>query len=471
MKKILLINSNMETVPYPVPPLGLCLLQSVLEHDYVVKIYDAVFTKGNGLEKVLDEFRPDYVGISIRNIDNLNMNSPVFYIDDINEKIVKTVKRCTDVPLILGGSGFSVFPDEIMEVYGADYGVVGEGELALPHLLECLETNSGITHPAVITRGKSPTGVTSKGCFDLSEMKFSGIDLKIDYSPYKSRGAYPIQTKRGCAHRCIYCSYPLIEGKSFRKRNPSDIADEIEEACGRLGFTTFEFVDSTFNDPHEHAEQICREIIRRKLKINIRTMGINPDNATKELFELMLEAGFSQIDCTPDTASETMLRNMGKNFNLKKLEDTARIIREIDIPTMWFFIFGGPGENAATCDETLEFVDRHINKLDMVHSTFGLRIYPGTKLCDISVEKGVTEKDAGLLKPKFFFSEQISYEEVCGKLAGFSVTHPNLVPINEVRPSEDMFKRAISMREEMNLREPMFRTLLRVRYENFGMDL
>ena len=79
------------------------------------------------------------------------------------------------------------------------------------------------------------------------------------------RGAYSVQTKRGCYHKCIYCTYPLIEGRNYKIRDAEAVADEIDQAYRRLGNVTFEFVDSTFNDPKNHAENICREITASSL--------------------------------------------------------------------------------------------------------------------------------------------------------------------------------------------------------------
>ena len=120
--------------------------------------------------------------------------------------------------------------------------------------------------------------------------------------------------------------FGLIKNSFSAKRSPKIIADEIEETHKRLGQITFEFVDSTFNDPKGHAEDICREIIKKNMKINLRTMGINPVNVTSELFNLMKMAGFTQIDCTPDTASNNIIKNMKKNFSKKDLIKAAKII-------------------------------------------------------------------------------------------------------------------------------------------------
>ena len=248
-------------------------------------------------------------------------------------------------PIILGGSGFSIFPDELMKMTGADHGIAGEGEEALADLLKHLII-SLISHH-----------IPTSSHLQIFKSSNSNIDRYIDFTPYLTKGVYSIQTKRGCSHGCIYCTYPVIEGRSFRIRPPQEIAAEIREVYERLGTVTVEFVDSTFNDPAGHAEEICREIIKTKVKMRFRTMGINPRHVSPELFGLMKEAGFVQIDATPDTASRTVLRNMKKGFGLDDIIRMAEMIRAAQMPTMWFFLFGGPGENEDTVKETFHFID------------------------------------------------------------------------------------------------------------------
>jgi hypothetical protein len=61
------------------------------------------------------------------------------------------------------------------------------------------------------------------------------------------------------------------------------------------GDVAFEFVDAVLNDPPGRLEAICREIIRRKLELRLRTMGINPAHVTGELLDLMRRA---RVDLT-----------------------------------------------------------------------------------------------------------------------------------------------------------------------------
>lgn len=466
MRKVFLINTNTEKAPYPVPPLGLCLISSNLEADYQVKIYDGMFDEGKNLTSELLAFGPDYIGFSIRNIDDIVADRQIFYVDKIISDFIRPVKNVTSVPIIIGGSGFSIFPEELMEWTGADYGITGESEVSFPYLLSCLDKGEDVSSiPNIITKiSRNPGNNVQYLTRDVTKLKFSEIDRHIDFTPYKQRGAYSIQTKRGCSHGCIYCTYPVLEGTRFRRRYPAEIADEIEEAHNRLGDIMFEFVDSTFNDPAGHAEAICKEIIRRKMKIRLRTMGINPMHTSEKLFSLMQEAGFGQIDATPDSASPKVLEKLNKGFKQEDIQKMALLIRQFDLPTMWFFLFGGPGEDDQTFRETMDFIDNYLNPDDLVYMTAGLRIYPKTPLYSIAVEEGRIQPGQSVFYPPvFYFSDTMPKQRIDQLIKEASRTRPNCIPAVEASPPPEMMKEAIQMRATNNLTEPMFRTMLRIR--------
>ena len=70
--------------------------------------------------------------------------------------------------------------------------------------------------------------------------------------------AIGIETKRGCALKCVYCIYGFLNGRKYRFRSPEKIVDEIEALRKVHGIDSFTFVDSVFNVPQKHAEEICR---------------------------------------------------------------------------------------------------------------------------------------------------------------------------------------------------------------------
>ncbi len=469
MKKILLVGSNTLSAPYPVPPVGLCLVATALAPRWRVRIHDPL-TDDAALAGVVEEFAPDYVGLGIRNIDDVVMEHGVSFVDDIRDRFARLLRRLTRAPLILGGSGFSIFPRELLAACDADYGVVGEGEAALPALLETLERGGDpLAVPGVVSPGR-PLPRCAARPVGLDGLPFAAIDRWIDFAPYRERGAYPIQTKRGCARRCLYCSYPQIEGRAFRRRSPESVVDEIQQVRERLGDVAFEFVDSVFNDPPGHAESICWEIAQRGLKARLRTMGVNPAQVTRELIDLMAAAGFAQIDATPDSASPAMLKSLRKNFSLAELERTAAILRETKMPTMWFFLLGGPGETEGTIAETFAFIDRCVAPEDMVHISEGLRIYPQTGLCDTAVREGLVSPGESLLARRFYVSPVLGRKRLLEIVGREIATRPNCVRSSESTPPPALLQEAVRIRREQGLMEPMFRTLLRLRREGSSTE-
>jgi radical SAM superfamily enzyme YgiQ (UPF0313 family) len=381
---------------------------------------------------------------------------------------IQPVKEVSQVPLILGGSGFSVFPEEVMAYTNANYGVVGEGEELFLELLQSLDEGKEIKPLPNLLVGKEKQRVKTLAnpFLPYRTTPYSEIDRHIDFNPYKQRGVYSIQTKRGCAVGCIYCTYPSLEGKRYRLRDPDEVAREIEEAMDRVGNVTFDFVDSTFNEPKGHAEDICRAIIRRKIKPKLRTMGVNPRHTSRELFDLMIETGFKQIDITPDSAAPVVIRNLKKGFTRKDIERTASLVREYNLPTMWFFLFGGPGETPETVRQSRDFIDQHIGEEDMVLMLAGLRIYPNTPLEQIALKEGVIRAGESLFHPSpYYFSVGTPKAELDNMLIEIRDTHHNCLPASESSPPPEMIQKAITLRKERGLTEPMFRTLLRIRKE------
>lgn len=465
MKRVLLVNTNTVTSPYPIPPVGLCSIAAAIERDYDVRVFDGIHGDVSALVAAVQDFKPDYVGLSIRNIDNVVMEHPEYYLDAIRASVVEPVRACTAAPIILGGSGFTILAREIVEELAANYGIAGEGEAAFPALLRALDAGgdaSGV--PRVFSGARAEyTPPQESDALEPQSLPFPRIDRWLDFTPYRARGAYSVQMKRGCDRRCVYCTYPTIEGRRYRARSAERIVDELEETRGRLGDIVFEFVDSTLNAPRGLIEAVCREIVRRGLKLRLRSMSVNPRFVTGETLELMKAAGFVQIDCTPDTASPRVLREMRKGFSIEDLRQNADLIREHDLPTMWFFVFGGPGENEQTVRETFDFIDNHVSPIDLVHVTQGLRVYPNTELHAIAVRQGVLGGQEPLLRPRFYSSPEIPLQRLTDQISECLTSRPNCLRASEIKPPPELVLAAERLRHEQELTEPLFRTLLRLR--------
>jgi len=424
--RVLLISPNREISPDPVYPLGLASLAAVLKAaGMTVKGSDLCFPPHwqAVVEQDLESFRPDCIGLSIRNIDNVTYPRSTAYLPFIKE-VVELCRRKTKAPIVVGGSGFTLLPEGVLDFLGTDYGVVGEGERAF---LELLGELSGNTHPApaagIFPRRPSQGQVEIGGPIeDLNSLPWPDREV-FDAGVYRERGGLAnIQSKRGCPFHCIYCTYPLIEGRKVRVREPIGVVREIQALVNR-GLDYLFFVDNNFNFPEEQAEGICREIIRQKVPVRW-TAYVNPGFMTDRLGEAMKRSGCAALEFGLDAAAPAQLDALGKNFSLPQIREAARICRERDIPFCFSLLLGGPKETRDTLEETLAQAE-DLNPSAVICMT-GIRVFPGTRLAEIAREEGLLPADWNPLEPFFYLSPKVR-DHLEGRLLDFSKAHPNWI--------------------------------------------
>jgi hypothetical protein len=434
--RVLLLYSNQSREVVPAPPVGLSYVASAAQAaGHQVELLDLAFSDDiqGEITAAIAAFAPEVVGLSVRNIDNVihqRFNSPLNALLEQVAVIRRTARQADGrpVPLVLGGPAISILAEKALDVFGADYAVVGEGEAAFPALLEAIAKGGSASRiPGVCYRAD---GVAQR-CPSVLLPRFadSGMQQWIDWSRYQHEGGtWPIQTKRGCPMRCIYCAYPLIEGRRFRQRDPVEVVDEIERVVRDVKPRAFEFVDSTFNLPATNAIAICEEIIRRRIRAQFTAMGVNPRDVPPELFPLMKRAGFNSMMITPETACETMLANLGKGFSMHHVRSCLARARESGLRSMWFFMLGGPGETMATCDETIAFARDELTggKFTAVFFT-GIRILPDTALARKAIELGHVAPDTDFSGGMFYLSPDIDEAQVLHHIDQAIVHNPAIV--------------------------------------------
>lgn len=439
--RVLCINPNREQMPWPVIPVGLALVATATEragHD--VSFLDLTFSRdpARDVARAVGRERPELVALTIRNLDNCNFERPVFFLPEIRDQVVASIRRhAPDAHLVVGGAAVNVCPGEILDYLGADFALVGEGEEALSELCAALEAKADPRSlPGVLGRRRGrelPLAGAQRGepaagravVAELGRGAWSRAHRWVDVKRYASLGTpYSIQTKRGCALECSYCVYNNIEGRRYRLREPVDVVDEIEAAISH-GVRHVEFVDSTFNLPLSHARALCAELERRRLPVELSTMGLNPAGVTDELVSAMKRAGFKTLMCTPESAAETTLASLQKGFGKHAIERTAKALRDADIPTWWFFLIGAPGETMDTVRETLAFCEEHVPPSHLVLFTTGIRVYAGTPLERYCRQTGWFSPDESLFEPSWYLSPELDVAELYDTLVKAAVAHPN----------------------------------------------
>ena len=396
MAHILLISGNTTTEPYPVYPLGMAYITAALRKaGHMIREYDMLFKTGpeNELDLVIRNLKPDIIGISIRNIDNFNYTHSQSYTDAYSG-LVRVLRKLSAAPIVLGGPGYSLYPEVLLEKSGADFGIVGEGEVLFPKLIEQLTRGIPLNTSVLY-----PLKEDSIHCFGTS---VRNRDLTQFY--LERGGMLNLQTKRGCPLTCTYCSYPQLEGKHYRFREPEAVVDEIEHLRNRYGMDYYAIADAVFNDYEDHFLLVAQELIRRNISIPF-TAFLRPEIFQKEDVKLLKAAGLHAVEWGTDGACDTTLKGLGKSFTWNEVLSSNDLFLQEGIAGCHFIMFCGPGETPDTVKEGLINL-KHL-KQAVVMISLGVRIVPGTKMHRLALQQNMVDEKDDLIEPTYYFSPEI----------------------------------------------------------------
>jgi len=358
--RVAFLSANRETLPAPVIPLGLLYVLEATPERHERVLWDLCFQSDPecALAESLRAFRPDVVAIGLRNLQNNDYTGEEENLRDY-ARLVDVVRWTSDARIVLGGAGFSVAPEALMRRLRADFGVVGEGERAFPELLEALEGARPIEGVGGLLRWEEGALTANAPRVDLLDLDtLSPPDRsRVDDRYYALTGTDSAQSKRGCPLHCTYCTYPKIEGRSYRLRDPARFVDELWQIKEQRPEVEHLFVvDSTFNLPAGHASAICREWIDRGPRIPW-TCYASPLRFAPDLAKLMAEAGCAGIEIGSDSGCDSVLARLKKGFDTKEIERAHEVTTQAGIKDCHTFVLGTPGETLDDARRSLEFLD------------------------------------------------------------------------------------------------------------------
>jgi tryptophan 2-C-methyltransferase len=410
-KRVLLINPN--RMQPPIAPIGLEYVAAGLErYGYTPILCDLSFAEdwGASLDAAASDGPYAAALVSIRNLDDAYFASRDFILGRTNE-IIQRLRGQGRPPVILGGVGFSIAPAEVLGFTGADYGIAGDGEDALPALLDCLaagerpvkvpgavyrESDGAIrAHPPAMARLDTP----------LSSRRY------LDHARYFAEGGQAgLETKRGCGHGCIYCVEPQAKGCQVRLHAPELVVEEIRDLLDQ-GVNVFHLCDSEFNLPPAHAHAVCAAIESAGLGKEIRWYTYAyPHPFDEPLARAMARAGCTGVNLGVDHGDPGMIRRLGRQYTPGDLEVTVNACRRAGLTVMFDMLFGAPGETRESLAAAIELM-RTLD-VDRVGLSCGVRVYPHTPLARQVMEQGsmaqnpnlhgVTEDNDHFLRPVFY---------------------------------------------------------------------
>ncbi|MFH2002821.1 MAG: radical SAM protein, partial [Planctomycetota bacterium] len=380
------------------PQLGIAYIASyLLSQGLDVQILDGE-VNDYSLEEMVDricDLKPMAVGITTPTEDRFNA------IDLAN--MIKA--RAKGIFVFAGGPHFSYSAQDALEnVPGIDAVVIGEGEFTSLELLKSFEKGKrtdrfhdingcafrDVHNKVVITppreRLVDPNEMPNPA-WHLYDMDKYRCWLSVEE---KTR-AIGVISSRGCPYLCSFCSNSL--NRKVRYRNPAHFIDEVQMLHERYGFPGLNFQDDSFTANAKHVERICHEILRRGLKLRwYCSLRIN--NTTRELLELMKEAGCVALGFGVESGSDKVLKLIKKGTDTDMIRRTLTLVKQVGFNHVWLFMmFSLPGETL----EDIRIGSDFENEMRLLlYGEKGPKIilggvtyiYPGTELETIARKNG-----------------------------------------------------------------------------------
>jgi radical SAM superfamily enzyme YgiQ (UPF0313 family) len=435
--KILLVSANPAREPYPVFPLGLaCIAGATQAAGHTIRQWDFLASEETpeSLLATVREFLPDVIGLSLRNIDSTDSTHSTQYLDTAAALVALLRQEATaaggrTVPIVLGGAAFSLAPKTILAKVGADYGIVGEGELLFPRLVDALRAGE---RPERIQR------VEPQSLLDAFPPLLVDEDIARFY--YDESGLANLQSKRGCPYRCAYCSYPALEGRTYRYRSPERVLEDIERLKREHKASQLFITDSVFNDAAGRWRELAELLASRGAPLPWAGY-FRPQGLTREDLRLLKSSGLTAMELGTDATTDATLAGLDKGFSFAEALAFHQSCRAENIPVAHFVIFGGPGETMETLEQGLANLTLLKDAPVFVYS--GVRVLPSTTMAKLCASMGNGEIDeSALLDPVYYFSPGVDPKAMNARIeAAFKGDRLRLFPPVEAQARFNVMRR------------------------------
>ncbi|MGK5094791.1 radical SAM protein [Deltaproteobacteria bacterium TL4] len=259
---------------------------------------------------------------------------------------------------------------ELLEI-GTDVAILGEPELRCHDIAQALITGQPLNLiPGIAYWENDIIRLNKEESFNnnLDDLPFPLWEkfplegywiARFAHAPVKNEKFLPILTSRGCPYKCTFCIAPTLNPR-WRSRSAKNVVDEMEYFYKTLGVSDFHISDLDPTIDETRTQNICEEIIARKLPVSWKiAQGTKIETIKNTLtLEKMAQAGCKFFSFSPETGSPKLLKIMKKPFNHEHALNMVRSMNQLGIRMQACFIAGVPGEDEEDRQISIEYVKK-----------------------------------------------------------------------------------------------------------------
>ena len=356
----------------------------------------------NQLDKILDEFKPDMVGITC-----------MFTMTHESLKRVCAYLSEKDLRIAIGGVHVSNDVEHVLDdIPSVSFAFLKEAELAFSNFIEFINGKTNIDNlgqmiAVLPSEDSSPVAryyfqkdvPPSVEDYNLSP-RFDLMDIP-QYAKNGVIGAFycfkpkdaifaTVLSNRGCRAQCTFCSVRNFNGKGVRTRDPIKVVDEIEILANEYGVDHFMWLDDDLLKDHQRAITMFDEIAKRNLDITWdATNGLIASSCTDEVVDAMAKSGCIAVNIGMESGNPGILREIRKPGTVDVFIQAAEVLRKYEeIHTSVLLMVGFPGETLQMAQDTINVA----SKMDCDwYRISPLQPLPNTPIHDAMVEQGLIQ--------------------------------------------------------------------------------
>jgi hypothetical protein len=398
------LMSRMDARPLPI---GLAYVAGYLDPArHTVKVLDLMFAEEDYLSEVaaaVQEFQPEVIGISIRNLSNHSYLNPQWQLP-ITKAVIERLRAVSTAPIVCGGPAFSILPRECFAYLEPDLGIAGDAGEAFAELADRLEIGEPSYYdlPGLVYREGGQIVYNGMRC--ISEFARPPRLEDLDMAKYRQAGfGIGVLTKLGGFYYPTSEASAPAEVEAWRVIRPIDeVVAEVKDMEQRFGLRKVFFIDNCFNIPIDHSKALCHALIDANLKLHWNTC-FAPYSCDGELIGLMKQAGCALVLMNSSSGDSHEGAAIGEN--LEPLQEACRRCEEGGLHYTISQRFGEPGETRETVERKLEFL-RSL-KPAMANLRVGVSVLPGTKEAARAIAEGLIGDESELIRPTFYIAAEV----------------------------------------------------------------
>ena len=344
---------------------------------------DLTITEEKLLLSLIQDIKPDIIGFTV----TAPFVKRIVYLSCL-------IKSKYNMPIVWGGPGPTTDP-KTCAAY-CDYVCIGEGEKTIVDIASKIDNGEDIkevNNLAHLQNGElvqNPLYSLIDNLDDLPikdiypENKFLIDDdcLVPDFNEinYSKGVKYHLMSSRGCLYSCSYCSENFVKRlyspqKYLRRRSPSNVIKELEQAKKIVNYNVVQFEDEIFSLDYEWLEEfgdLYKERINKPFECYIY-----PNKDIERQLGLLKKMGLFYTCLALQSGSDRINREIFKRpFDKKLYLETAHILRKLNIGYYVDVITYNPFETIKDLQDTLSVLSQLpkpfplcVNKLYVIKGT------------------------------------------------------------------------------------------------------